>query len=334
MKEENRQEKSIRFITSDYTVLFRIQDGDTILVTLPDRQFVERCEYIDDYHFKAGLSVFHICQYAEILEQNNGRCEPEPETLLDQAAWQVGRGEYLMIDRKEHGFRYKILTKEFLPKTQGQLDEPSWTMNHARKHILETVGLYPQSRMAVPFEMIVRRSRDVLKASDVTAIEWKTSQYYSGIRTSEHTLACKVRGEAVNLRYEVSQHDDGEGFVIHSDGKKDIWDIMPEPELRKLEPMLAREVEYGHWKRDITEAKTMEEIRDVRFSLSESENLIMTREQISELHRAIDHKETMLTVARKAAKHEEQEAGKILAAKNLQSYEDTDSSELRKAKIR
>ena len=132
----------------------------------------------------------------------------------------------------------------------------------------------------------------------------------------------------------LSQHDDGEGFVINSDGKADIWDIMPEPELRKLEPVLAREVEYGHWKRDITEAKTVEAVRDVRFSLGESEHLIMTREQIGGLHRAINHKETMLATARKAAKQEEKEAGKILEAKKPQPYESTGNPEIGKAKIR
>ena len=105
MREENRQGKSIRFITSDYTDLFRIEDGCTILVTFPDRQFVERCGYIDDYHLKIGNSVYHICEYAEMLERNGGHCEPAPETALDRAAWQIGRRGYLKLERTETGFR-------------------------------------------------------------------------------------------------------------------------------------------------------------------------------------------------------------------------------------
>ena len=333
MKKENRQEKSIRFITSDYTDLFYMQDGGTILVTFPDRQFVEKCEYIDEYHMKVGMSVYHICEYAELLERNGARCEPEPETILDQAAWQIGRSGYLKLERTETGFRYEILTSEFLPRTQGQLDDPSWTMNHAREHILETTGLCQYSRTAVSFEMVERREQEILKAAEVVKIEWKDSRYYPGMRTAEHTLTCEIRGETTALTYEVSQHDDGEGFVIHSQGK-DIWDLMPEPELRKLEPVLARAVDYGHWKKDIDEAKTVGEIRDVRFSLFDSENLSMTREQIRKLHAAIDHKETMLMAAKKAVKHEKRVARKTPGTKKPQPDGISDAPEPRKPRSR
>ena len=157
MKEQNNQEKKIRFITSGYKDLFRIQAGGTIQVTFPDRQFVQKCEHIDDYHTRIGNYVYQICQYAEMLEQNGGRCEPEPE-------------------------------------------------------------------------------------------------------------------------------------------------------LRDLEIVLSRAVEYGHWKRDIDQAKTIEAVRDVRYGICESENLNLTREQVDELHILIDRKEaefakeTMSISKRKAIK--------------------------------
>ena len=138
-----------------------------------------------------------------------------------------------------------------------------------------------------------------MKVSDVRMIEWKDSRYYPGMRTAEHTLTCEIRGETALLTYEVSRHDDGEDFVIHSDGK-DIWDIMPESELRKLDPILAEAVEYGHWKRDLDQAGTVEAVREVRYGLYESENLIMSKEQIGKLHEAIDRKEAMLSAAQKA----------------------------------
>ena len=299
MREESKQGKSIRFITSDYTDLFRMEDGGTILVTFPDRQFIEKCEYIDDYHVKIGNSVYHICEYAEILERNGGRCEIESETTLEKAAWKIGRGDYLIIERTENGFRYEVLTKEFLSKAQGWIDHPSWTMNHAREHVLESIGLCRFSRTAIPYEMVAKRAEEVLKVSDVRMIEWKDSRYYPGMRTAEHTLTCEIRGETALLTYEVSRHDDGEDFVIHSDGK-DIWDIMPESELRKLDPILAEAVEYGHWKRDLDQAGTVEAVREVRYGLYESENLIMSKEQIGKLHEAIDRKEAMLSAAQKA----------------------------------
>lgn len=160
MRERNEHEHSIRFITTDYEELFRIPDGGTVLVTFPDRQFAEKCSYIDDYHMKVGNSVYHICQYAEILKQNGGRCAPEPETELEKAAWQLGHREYLMLERTDAGFRYEILTKEFLSRTQGQLDRPEWTMNQAREYVLDLAALDYRSRFAVSYDMVKQKSRE------------------------------------------------------------------------------------------------------------------------------------------------------------------------------
>ena len=126
----------------------------------------------------------------------------------------------------------------------------------------------------------------------MTNIEWQNSRYFPGMRTVEHDLTCEIRGMPVQLRYEVSQHDDGEGFTIHSNGQ-DIWGHMPEPELRKLEELLNEAVEYGHWIDYLDQAKTVEAVREVRYSLYETEEL--TREQIQALHKAIDDKEALLS---------------------------------------
>ena len=297
MSEGSGYEHSIRFITSNYDELFRIPDGGTILVTFPDQQFVEKCSYIDDYHTKIGNSVYHICQYAEILEQNNAQCEPEPETQLDKAAWQIGNRDFLLIEKGKSSFRYELVTKEFLSRSQGQLDRKDLTVNQAREHILDYYGIGRQSRVSVSFDFVKTRIQEVLKASDVTNIEWQNSRYYPGMRAIEHNLTCKIRGVPVQLRYEVSQHDDGEGFAIHSNGE-DIWDRMPEPELRKLEELLHEAVEYGHWIDYLDQAKTVEAVREVRYSLYETEEL--TREQIQALHKAVDDKEALLSKAGRA----------------------------------
>lgn len=203
-----------------------------------------------------------------------------------------------LVCATDAGFRYEILTKDFLSRTQGQLDRPEWTMNQAREYVLDLAGLDHRSRFAVSYDMVKQKSRDVLKSSDVRNIEWVDSKYYPGMRTAEHTLTCEIRGEPFRLTYEVSKHDDGEGFVIHSDGK-DIWDLMPEPELEKLEFTLSRAVTFGHWKKDIDQAETVVAVRDVRYGICETENLNLTREQIQELHEMIDRKEETLTAAMK-----------------------------------
>ena len=153
-----------------------------------------------------------------------------------------------------------------------------------------------------------------LTADDVKDIVCIDSKFYPGSRLAEHTLTCDINGEPVKLFYEVSQHDDGEGFVIHSDCR-DIWDLMPEPELRKLEPVLAQAVEYSYWKKDLDKADTPAAVRDVRNGLFETENLNLTRDQITALHKEIDQKEAALT----AALSKESEPGKSSVLKDLES---------------
>ena len=132
-----------------------------------------------------------------------------------------------------------------------------------------------------------------LTADDVKNVVCIDSKYYPVSRLAEHTLTCEIFGEPVKLTYEVSQHDDGEGFTIHSEGK-DIWEKMPEPELRKLEPVLSQAVTFAAWQKDLANAETVDAVRDVRYGLFETENLNLSRAQISALHEAIDQKEAAI----------------------------------------
>lgn len=52
-------------------------------VRFPDRAFSAKCEYLDDYHTMVGDTVFHICEFAEMVERQGGSVRPEPETMLD-----------------------------------------------------------------------------------------------------------------------------------------------------------------------------------------------------------------------------------------------------------
>ena len=199
----------------------------------------------------------------------------------------VGFGE---IDTSEYSFAYIASWSKGkdLPELKASLDRIRQT---ADEMITEVDGYLSELRAEFAWAH--------LTAGDVKDIRWEDSRYYPSSRIAEHTLSCEILGETMRLTYEVSQHDDGEGFVIHSDGK-DIWELMPEPELRKLEPVLTQAVEYGHWQRDVEQAATAEAVRDVRYSLYETENLALSREQILSLHEAIDRKEAALTGRKEA----------------------------------
>jgi len=75
----------IRFITPDYKEKFKIPDGDKIRITLSDgEQFDRTCRYIDDYHLEVGSNLYHICEFAERMEQNGNAVIPLRSSLPEQ----------------------------------------------------------------------------------------------------------------------------------------------------------------------------------------------------------------------------------------------------------
>ena len=137
MNEFNPDGKDIRFIDSHYRDLFRIPDGGPIQVHYSDDSVVIKpCKFIDEYHTQIGNNVFHICQFAELLERNGSYCQAEPEIMGDEAAWQVGRDRYLVIQTCEDGYDYTLFDKEFHEIDGGQLDNPELSMLEARAEIL------------------------------------------------------------------------------------------------------------------------------------------------------------------------------------------------------
>ena len=124
MNEFNPDGKDIRFIDSHYRDLFRIPDGGTIQVHYSDDSVVIKpCKFIDEYHTQIGNNVFHICQFAELLERNGSYCQAEPEIMGDEAAWQVGRDQYLAIQTCEVVMTIRSLIKNFM-----RLMAVSWTI--------------------------------------------------------------------------------------------------------------------------------------------------------------------------------------------------------------
>ena len=98
----------------------------------------------------------------------------------------------------------------------------------------------------------------------------------------------------MTLNLTVSQHEDGEGFTIHSEGK-DVWDTMPESELRKLEPVLTSMAELHYWTSQVEKAETAEAVKEVTFGFMETENLGLSQEQCQKFWEAVEQKEATLS---------------------------------------
>lgn len=100
--------KEIRFITSDYVPLFRIKDGENIVITHTDgTKLVRQCNYIDEYHVKVGSKSYHACQFAEQIEKCGATINPErPPQLPDRCFAQLpSTGEVIIIDKNLKGYQ-------------------------------------------------------------------------------------------------------------------------------------------------------------------------------------------------------------------------------------
>ena len=99
-------ERGIRFINPHYQEQFRIADGEKISIKLGDGKTMERtCRYIDDYHVEVGDNLYHICEFAERMEQ--GGCTYAPmEPPLPPMCYSIlpSTGEVIQIDRWQKGY--------------------------------------------------------------------------------------------------------------------------------------------------------------------------------------------------------------------------------------
>ena len=167
MNEFNPDGKDIRFIDSHYRDLFRIPDGGTIQVHYSDDSVVIKpCKFIDEYHTQIGNNVFHICQFAEVMERNHADFYPEIQTQDEQAAWELGGKGYLAIQSCEDGWDYTIYHSDFSVMDGGQLDAPELTIQEAREQILEAHHMEKGRRLLQDYDAVMDK---VAEAEELSA---------------------------------------------------------------------------------------------------------------------------------------------------------------------
>lgn len=102
-------EKGIRFIDPHYKELFRIPDGDKIRILRSDGTQADlTCRYIDEYHLEVGGSwdnLYHICQFAEVMERNGSTVIPLRSSLPEQCYGILpNTGELIIVKKGESGY--------------------------------------------------------------------------------------------------------------------------------------------------------------------------------------------------------------------------------------
>lgn len=99
-------EKGIRFITPEYKEKFRISDGEKIRITFSDGQVKDRvCRYIDDSHVEVGDDLYHICEFAERMEQCGATFIPL-RSDLPEVCFSIlpSTGDAIIIKHGESGY--------------------------------------------------------------------------------------------------------------------------------------------------------------------------------------------------------------------------------------
>ena len=159
--EFNPDGKDIRFIDSHYKDLFRIPDGGCIQIHYPDETVVKPCKFIDEYHTQIGTNVFHICQFAEIMERNGASYMAEPEIMGDEAAWKVGKDRILAIQTCDDGYDYTLFDENYNEIDGGQVDNPDMSMIEVRIDILESFNLAHRELRAMVYEDVMDQAFEV-----------------------------------------------------------------------------------------------------------------------------------------------------------------------------
>ena len=157
-KPETLPQKDIRFIDSSYKDLFRLPDGGSVTVQYPDRQFSARCEHIDPYHTRVGTEVFHICQFAELLERNHGTVQPEPESMASEMGWRLGINRYLTLQSNEDGWKFNFYDDKFKEMAMGTLEKPELSINEARNAVMADQRMRGRTMTKLGFEFIEERA--------------------------------------------------------------------------------------------------------------------------------------------------------------------------------
>ena len=155
---ETLPKDDIRFINSGYEEQFRIPDGGTIQVEYPDRTFSAKCEYIDDYHTYVGSEVYHICQFAEVLERGGGVCRPEPELDAEQAAWKIGWNAYLAVECGAGHWDYHLYDEKFNETKSGELEVVGCSINEVRDMVLFENKLERRSMTPTDYGMLMDKA--------------------------------------------------------------------------------------------------------------------------------------------------------------------------------
>ena len=117
--------KGICFITPHYEEKFRIIDGDSVRIISHDGKKRDReCRYIDDCHVEVGDYLYHICEFAERMEQNGNTVIPLRSNLPERCyVYLQTENKIGIIQKGESGYYPTEIESGTPDETKAQVDE-------------------------------------------------------------------------------------------------------------------------------------------------------------------------------------------------------------------
>ena len=153
----------VRLINSHYDDLYRIPDGGIVQINRSDgSSCTARVERIDDYHVDIGGlgDVYHICQFAEIIERSGGTAYPEIQTQDEQGAWAFGSTGCIAIQSTDEGWDYTLYYRDFSVMDGGQINAPELTIQEVREQILEAHHMERGRRQMLDYDVIIEKATE------------------------------------------------------------------------------------------------------------------------------------------------------------------------------
>ena len=139
-------ERGIRFIDPNYNELFRIPDGDRIRITFGDGEVSEEvCRYIDDYHMEVGSNLFHICDFAERMEENGCTVIPLRSSLPEYCYSTLeSTGELIIIRKGENNYyRSKLdCTDKDVTRAVAEANNQKLGVTKAQEEAMKTGSMF------------------------------------------------------------------------------------------------------------------------------------------------------------------------------------------------
>lgn len=117
--------KEIRFIDPHYNERFKIKDGEQILISYPDgEKKALTCKFIDEYHVIVGHTPYHICQFAECMQNLGATVTPFPEKRMIWSNIDLDLKDWIADLRAEYpDYTEEQLTDIMYDTNNGYLDD-------------------------------------------------------------------------------------------------------------------------------------------------------------------------------------------------------------------